>query len=182
MQNPCEGIKRFKEKGRVDVLVSDELFYRVLNNAEKPIQFALRLAYLTGQRPADVLKMRLTDDNFLHVKQGKTAAKLRIEIAGELLNLINEINEYKATVNSLTDSILVNEKGQPLTRSTFRRGFDLARELAGVDKDAFQFRDLRARPQRLWIQKKIIRRGRLAWATTQAMTVDYLRERFLANV
>ena len=41
------------------------------------------LAYLTGQRVADVLKMDERDlrDGLLHVAQGKTGAKRRIEIA-----------------------------------------------------------------------------------------------------
>ncbi len=39
------------------------------------------IAYLTGQRPADVRKMMITDirDNALRVRQGKTKKFLRIE-------------------------------------------------------------------------------------------------------
>ena len=41
------------------------------------------LAYLTGQRPGDVLSMRAADvvDSFLQVAQGKTAKKLRIRLS-----------------------------------------------------------------------------------------------------
>lgn len=40
------------------------------------------LAYLTGQRPADVLSMRGNDclDGHLQVAQGKTSKKLRIQM------------------------------------------------------------------------------------------------------
>lgn len=39
------------------------------------------IAYLNGQRPADVLKMRCSDirDGFLWVTQNKTGQKLRVE-------------------------------------------------------------------------------------------------------
>ncbi|MNL49499.1 hypothetical protein D3C87_1724380 [compost metagenome] len=43
------------------------------------------LAYLTGQRPADVLSMRAADlvGDYLQVAQGKTSKKLRIRLFGE---------------------------------------------------------------------------------------------------
>ena len=51
------------------------------------------LAYLAGQRPADTLRFLETDmrDGFLHVRQGKTAQKLRTEITGELAQVLDRI-------------------------------------------------------------------------------------------
>ena len=61
----------------------------VWDAADWPTRDAMDLAYLTGQRPADVLKMRLPDirDGFLWLTQGKTRKKLRMAIAGELAAL-----------------------------------------------------------------------------------------------
>ena len=58
--NPCRGIKGFREEGR-DAYVDDELLQRVFDKAVRPLQLALQLAHLTGQRPGDVLRMSDTD-------------------------------------------------------------------------------------------------------------------------
>jgi integrase len=115
------------------------------------------LAYLTGQRPADVLKMRLPDirDGFLWLTQGKTRKKLRMAIAGELAALIERIQGRAYKVTSL--ALIHNEAGQPLSYSALDNRFEDARiraakvlddagkKEAAVAVRAFQFRDLRAK-------------------------------------
>jgi hypothetical protein len=54
--NPCAGIKGTKGKGR-DVYVSDEEFAALREKADQPLRDAMDLAYLTGQRVSDTLKM-----------------------------------------------------------------------------------------------------------------------------
>jgi len=51
------------------------------------------LAYLTGQRPADLLKFNRSDiqDGTLLITQNKTGKKLHINIVGELGTLIERI-------------------------------------------------------------------------------------------
>ncbi len=97
-------------------------------------------------RAADVLRMS-TDhiaSGMLHVRQGKTAAKLRIEVTGALQELLAEIQAYKVQLKADTALLLVNEAGQPLTKNMLRNRFDPARDAAGIPKAQFQFRDLRA--------------------------------------
>lgn len=147
--NPCAGIKGFKETGR-DVYVEDEVYKKVYVNACEPLKEAMDLAYLTGQRPADVLRYNLQDirDNNLTVRQGKTEKKLRFEISGELANLVERINARRKEIDKtkvVAMALIVKEDGTPLTASALRSRFDKARELAGVDKATFQFRDLRAK-------------------------------------
>src|SRR5690606_28117223 len=79
--NPCQGIKGFREEGR-DVYMEDVEYRRVWEAADVCLRDAMDLAYLTGQRPSDTLRMSEMDlrDGFLHVTQGKTRAKLRIEV------------------------------------------------------------------------------------------------------
>ena len=156
--NPCEGIKGYKEKGR-DVYVEDGVYLAVWECADVPTQEAMDLAYLSGQRPADVLKMRETDikDGAIWVTQGKTGKKLRLRLIGELADLIVRIMERKRTYSIRSLAIVCNESGQALTKFALRARFDKARAIAHAaalksgkaDLAAaiarFQFRDLRAK-------------------------------------
>lgn len=183
LPNPCQGIKGFREEGR-DTYVDDELLARVMDHAVLPLQFALRLAHLTGQRPGDVLRMSEADiaDDILRVKQGKTRAKLRILIEGELKRLLNEIADYKAARTPTSKvralGLLVNEKGAPLTAAMLRNRFDDARDAAGIDKAAFQFRDLRAKAATETDDASGTRGAQaLLGHTTESMTADYIRHK-----
>lgn len=156
--NPCAGIRGHDEPGR-DVYIDDEVYRAVWDCAEPALQDALDLAYLTGQRPADVLKMSRADvrDGEMTVVQNKTGAKLRVEITGQLAVLMERIKARK--VSGL--ALICDAKGQPLTKFGLRGAFDRARDLAieasqiGTSEAGlpdishairtFQFRDLRAK-------------------------------------
>ncbi|KAB2902835.1 MAG: tyrosine-type recombinase/integrase [Burkholderiaceae bacterium] len=179
MPNPCAGIKGFKEAGR-DVVISDDLLERIAKHATLPLQFAIRLANLTGQRPADVLRMsqgHIVGEE-LHVRQGKTAAKLRIEITGALKELLEEIQVFKAQFKVCALPLLVNESGQPLTKHMLRDRFDAAREAAGIPKAEFQFRDLRATAATAVDEAAGTRQAQaLLGHTTEGMTAHYIRHK-----
>lgn len=181
--NPCQGIRGFREDGR-DAYVDDELMAKVMERAVRPLQFALRLAHLTGQRPGDVLRMSEADisGGVLRVQQGKTKAKLRIVIDGELEALFSEIATYKTaqTPNSKVRvlALLVNEKGERLTAAMLRNRFDDARDAAGIDKALFQFRDLRAKAATETDEASGTRSAQaLLGHTTESMTADYIRHK-----
>ena len=146
MQNPCLGIKKHKEQGR-DVYISDDDLNKLLDQADIDLKNAIKLAYLTGQRPADVLKMKWSDiymengKKYLFVRQNKTNAKISILIIGELEKLLNLIPRS----NIVDSPILLTNEGNPLTISMLNSRFNKARKLAGIDKNDFQFRDLRAK-------------------------------------
>lgn len=185
--NPCQGIKGHRETGR-DTYVDDETYQAVWQAADGPTRDALDLAYLTGQRPADTLKMTRADlrDGAVWVVQNKTGQKLRIAIEGELAAVIERIRgrHYAATPLAL----VVNEKGKPLTASALRGRFDKARDAAvrmatgdpALVKNikAFQFRDLRAKAG-----TDTEEAGGIAAAkdqlghTSEAMTKHYVRHR-----
>jgi integrase len=147
-QNPCAGITGYSEIGR-DIYVEDIEYKKVWEAADQPTRDAMDLAYLTGQRPSDTLGYDETDirDGFLIVQQGKTRKKLRITITGELAILIERILARKRSYESkvVFTQLIVNERGGRLTLHALQQRFDKARELAGVDKSTFQFRDLRAK-------------------------------------
>jgi len=97
----------------------------------------LRLAYLTAQRPAEVLKLRRSDvrDGFLHVEQNKPRAKLRIALEGELATVVGALTAPPARSLFLVHG----SKGWSITAASLRTRFERGRDAAGVD---FQFRDL----------------------------------------
>ncbi|MDN7656115.1 tyrosine-type recombinase/integrase [Burkholderia multivorans] len=105
------------------------------------------MAYLTGQRPGDVLKMDERDvrDGVISIRQNKTGARLRIEVVGELAALIDRLAIRKTAHNPRSTRLIVDEQGKPLGRSALRFRFDRARDAAGIPKSEFQFRDLRAK-------------------------------------
>ena len=141
LQNPCQGVKGFKETGR-SRYITDTEFDKVKAQAHFTVADAMDMALLTGQRPADVLKLKRTDirDGALWIMQNKTGARLGSEITGELAATIARINERPR--KAISAYIIQDENGQPLTQCALRSRFDKARTLAKVD---FQFRDIRAK-------------------------------------
>lgn len=146
--NPCAGIKAYKESGR-DVYVYDDMYLAVWKVADLPLQEAMDLTYLSGARPADVLKIDERDlgEGSIEVQQNKTTQKQRIAIEGELAILVDRILKRKRAISGTVVStrLLVNEAGQSLTYYALRSRFDKARDTALIEKSAFQFRDLRAK-------------------------------------
>jgi integrase len=140
-QNPCQGVKGFKETGR-DRYITDAEFDKVKEHAHFTVMDAMDLALLTGQRPADVLKLKRTDirDGAIWIVQNKTGARLGIEITGELAEVITRINSRPR--KAISAFLIQDETGQPLTQGALRSRFDKARTAAKVD---FQFRDIRGK-------------------------------------
>jgi integrase len=176
VQNPCQGVKGFKETGR-DRYITDEEFARVKAHADDAVTDAMDIALLTGQRPADVLKIKRSDirDGALWVVQNKTGARLGIEITGELAAVIERINGRPRRIAG--PYLIQNGKGQPLRQATLHARFAKARKLARVN---FQFRDIRA--------KAATDTGDLAHSQellahkTRDMTEHYVRARTGARV
>ncbi|WP_347989457.1 tyrosine-type recombinase/integrase [Methylomonas sp. AM2-LC] len=154
--NPCFGIKKNKENSR-DYYAEDDVYQSVMDHACQELKDAMELAYLTGQRPADILLMKLTDirNGALEIKQGKTNKKLRIlmEPGSNLYNLVDEIKSRPHKIKSMF--LIASESGEKLTYSMRRTRFDNARHTAALaaleDGNAelalrikeFQFRDIR---------------------------------------
>lgn len=162
LPNPCAGIKGTASARTV--YIEDDVYAAVYEAANQPLRDAMDLAYLVGQRPADVLGMAETDirDGAIEVDQGKTGQKLRIEIKGELKALVERMAEAKkqrsqelaakkkSAVYSL--ALICTENGRALTGSAMRQRLDHARDRAAKKHPelseailGFQFRDLRAK-------------------------------------
>lgn len=157
--NPCLGVRKNKEKPR-DYYANDTVWKAVYAQACHELRDAMDLAYLTGQRPADVLGMRKDDlvDGYLLVTQGKTSKRLRIqtEVSGEpnslgkLLKRIEQGNE-----GMLSPFLVLNRSGKRVSRPMLRNRWDEARSKAASAAEEngeadlavrirqFQFRDIR---------------------------------------
>ena len=157
--NPCRGVRKNKEAPRSYYAEAD-VWDAVYAAAAQPLKDAMDLAYLSGQRPADVLKMCKLDirNDELHVLQNKTrhALRIRLHVDGELTQLGACVDRLQARqVKSMSGELICTEQGQPLTQKMLRDRFDAARKVAGENatKDlneglatrikAFQFRDIR---------------------------------------
>ncbi len=181
LQNPCAGIHGASEKGRKNIYIENEIFDAVYQAASVPLKDAMTLAYLTRQRPADMLKMRETDivDSSIQITQAKTDKKLRISIEGELLVLMNKIMARKTGYKIRSLYLIVDEIGQRFTYSMLRNHFDKAREKAGITKTDFQFRDLRAKAgtDKAESSGDIRQAQRQLGHSSVVMTETYIRDR-----
>lgn len=151
-ENPAKGIKKNTEKPR-EFYADAQIWDAVYSVASQELKDAMDLAYLTGQRVADVLKMMELHivDGALEVDQGKTGKKLRIliEVDGvrsQLGLLLDRIRARK--VRSLY--LIATPEGQRLYKWTLRTRFDKARIDAAAAHPSlakrigeFQFRDIR---------------------------------------
>lgn len=187
--NPCAGIKRHREKGR-SIYVHDDDLATLKEHADAPLCDAIDLAYLTGQRPADVLKMQETNirDGALEIRQNKTGMPIRIAVVGELAKVIERCKLRKDKLPIHTHYLLTNEEGQKLTKSMLRGRFERARAAAAaVAKDeetamrirAIQFRDLRAKAatDKADIAGDIRQAQEQLGHTSVSMTEHYVRQR-----
>ncbi len=151
MPCPAETVARFRERGRQDVYIEDEVLEAVYHAGDQSLRDTLDLAYLTGQRRADVLAMtetmiriaKMRDDDgavidvrTIPVKQEKTGNKVRMVIDGELARLIDRIaaeKKEKARAHSgnvISLALLTDEKGRRLTAQMLRGRFEKARAAA----------------------------------------------------
>jgi integrase len=144
LANPCAGIRTARELGR-EVYIEDTEYGALWQAASAPLRDALDLAYLTGQRPSDVLKMMATDirDGHLQVRQGKTRAALRIEITADLQAVLHRIAARKQQYAVHSLRLVVNEHGREIKIGALQKWFRAARTEAGLPH--LQFRDLRAK-------------------------------------
>lgn len=154
--NPCRGVRRNKEH-KDTYYATDEVWQALHAAACQPLRDAMDLAYLTGQRTADVLKMSLFDlrDGALEVQQNKTGKKLRILLAidgeqTELGALVDRVRVRPQRVANTT--IVINERGQPLNRWTLRQRLEKAKQTAAAANPGiaagiagFQFKHTRSK-------------------------------------
>lgn len=142
---PSEGIEKHKLKKR-NVYIEDHIFQKVRSLCDPLMKDVLDIAYLTGQRPIDVMNIHSNHirDGVLNIIQQKTKNEVRIAIKGQL----KEIIERRSTGGY----IFTSNRGNKFTRQAITTKFSKLRELAiktypelENELSKFQLRDLRAK-------------------------------------
>jgi len=141
--NPCAGIRG--KTSRRDRYITDEELKKILSKSRPSLADTVELAYLIGQRPADVRKVLRSDvqNGEIRITQDKTGATLRIEITERLQAVINRCIERANSFRVSSLYLVLDEKGQPYNEWTLRKHWREACKAAGVPNA--QFRDLRAK-------------------------------------
>lgn len=158
-ENPCTGVRKNKEVPR-DYYAETDVWDAVYDAGVIELQDAMDLNYLTGQRPADVIKMgkeHVRGDELM-VTQGKRGQKLRIQLrnAAGLTDLGLFIEELKSRpVQCMSGHLVCTPNGTHVTAKMLRDRFEKARATASAEAEAagapdlakrikaFQFRDIR---------------------------------------
>lgn len=143
--NPAGAVKTKRLPGRKHVYISDDVLDAVYDESPADLRDAIDLAYYIGQRPGDLLDMTLVRirDGMLEYRQSKTGTPQRTELVGGLKEVIDRIQARKAEHKVASLFLLVNERGQKMTKAMLRSRFETARAAAGIAGKDFQFRDLR---------------------------------------
>jgi integrase len=142
--NPCVGIKRLEE-GKRDRLIAPDEFQKIRAHVSPRMQCMMDIAYLSGQRIMDVVKLPLSKilADGLEFKAQKTGKKIVVEWTPELrqavdnaLALHNHTRKIKAT------TLFFSKWGTPPTYKVVYYQWMEGCKLAGVE-DA-NMHDIRA--------------------------------------
>lgn len=144
---PSEGIQRYKVKFR-EIYVEDRVLEKIYYFADQQLRDLIDVAYLTGQRPIDIVsieKKQIIGDE-LYITQKKTKKRMRIAIVGQL----KEIFDRRLSTDKTF--LFSNKRGAKLSRSALSFWFSQIRKAAANHFPEFadeilavQFRDLRAK-------------------------------------
>lgn len=152
VQNPATGIiRQMKATSRRTIYVTNSDFALVYQHGNDLVKDAMDIAYLTGQRPADVFKMKWSDisDGVLYIEQNKTGEHVRIAVTGKLAEVFDRIRSRKI----IGKTVICDDRGNSVNQlGLFRYHFDHARDMAELDArekgimfNRFQFKDIRAK-------------------------------------
>lgn len=139
--NPVRDIGQFKTKKRDRYITAGE--YQAIREAATPtLKCLMDIAYITGQRMGDVMKLRYSDitEAGVYVKQQKTGARILISMTPDLDAAIQQARAIHQSVKGLT--LLHKRDGTPLAYGTIYHQWRAACAAAGVE-DA-HFHDIRA--------------------------------------
>ena len=135
-ENPVKGVRKNRETPR-DFYARAEVWNAVYGAAPPELRDAMDLAYLTAQRPSDVLIIREADiqDGHLQIAQGKTSKKLRImlDVDGSptaLGELVARLCEQRRQRGVAGPYLITTPDGRRMTSSMLRIRFDEARSAA----------------------------------------------------
>ena len=144
--NPCQGVEKNSEKAR-DRYIEDWEFAAVKASAEDWMQAVMDLAYATGMRLGDLLKLRWSDvtEDGLAFRSGKTGQRQVMEITPELEDTLARLKRARPVSGMV---VVCTRKGQPYSPTGFSQIFARRVKRAIKNKvllEPFTFHDIRAK-------------------------------------
>lgn len=179
LASPAQDVDKYPIKRR-DHYVEDEIYQLVYRHASPDMQDLMDIAYLTGQRPVDVVNIQREHifDGYLHIAQQKTQARLRFQMVGKLADILEK------RIENGDNFLFKSQNGTQLTADRLTKQFARLREkvaqlypeLADEIRKT-QFRDLRAKSgtDKAMAQGEEAARQQLGHTTVQ-MTKTYIRK------
>lgn len=146
--NPCRGVERNKERPR-DRYIAHEEFIAVMESAPAMVAVMMALAYLTGQREGDLLRLRrsaITAEGLMF-QQSKTGKRLLIHWTPALRWAIEQAGTLQPDgISSLW--VVAQRDGKPYSQWGFMTAWQ--RHISKCAKDGliverFTFHDIRAK-------------------------------------
>lgn len=150
--NPCSTIQRHTEEAR-DRYVEHDEYNAVWQRAPAHLRVLMDLAYLTGQRQADLVNLRrakLKTDG-IHfrqaksVRKGKVARKIIIEYSDAMRSVLQAAGDLSSVISLY---VISQPNGQKYTSSGVQTAWQrLMREclVEGIVSERFTFHDIRAK-------------------------------------
>ncbi|MBR9814982.1 tyrosine-type recombinase/integrase [bacterium] len=176
--NPCKGVSRNKEKPDNRYITDDE-FSAVVLAAPPAIAAAMKLAYLTGQRQADLLALHRNQlrDEGIYFKQRKTGKEIIVAWSQELRAEVDAALALQGDTPSMW--VIANSNRQRYTSSGFQTAWQkLMRKCMSnsVLGERFTFRAIRAKARSDGSDKQL-----LGHANPDAMAAIYQRKPILVE-
>jgi integrase len=130
--NPAR-VPRNKERARRRY-VSDGELLALIKAATPKLALMIELAYITGVRRGDLLRIRLADlrDDGLHVEQGKTGRRQVFGWTDGLRRLTDAAKGLRRTVGSLWLFPADRSPGKAMSALALRTAWERARKAAGL--------------------------------------------------
>lgn len=146
--NPCRGVERNKENPR-DRYIDHAEFIVVLESAPASVAAMMGLAYLTGQREGDLLRLRRSaiSADGLSIQQGKTGKRLLIHWTPALRYAVEQCGRLPDE-GIISLWIVAQRDGTPYSESGFQTAWqrhirDCLKK--GRIAERFTFHDIRAK-------------------------------------
>jgi integrase len=115
--------------------MTDGEFQLLYENASPKIQCIMDIAYLTGLRKGDILKLKLSDiqNGELLVETEKTKKKIAFKIEGDLEAAIAKAKKLRRLI--LSPFLFCTKEGSPITKSNFGVRWHLLKKRVGLSDD-----------------------------------------------
>lgn len=148
--NPCTGIRRNPEAPR-DRLITDAEYLAVQEMAEPHIALAMDLAYMTGMRLGNLLRVRnldVTADVLRYEvrkrKSGEAIKRIEVAMSADLRACVAALRALYAPL--MPETLIATTRGRPYSESGFKSAWQrLQRRYAAMGGQRFTFHDIRAK-------------------------------------